>query len=54
MLVQLFGFVVGLLVGLAFCYWKQLQTVYKNRDVISSGSNLVGDAQDFWSSIKKL
>jgi hypothetical protein len=49
-----FGAVVGLLVGLAWCYYKQLQAAYENRNLISSGGNLVGAAQDFWAQVKKL
>ena len=50
----LFGLVIGILLGLGYCYWKQLQEVYAKRDVISSGANLIGAAGDFWSNIKKL
>ena len=49
-----FGAVVGLLLGLAWCYYKQLQAAYANRNLISSGGNLVASAQDFYAQVKKL
>jgi len=48
------GGIIGLLIGLAWCYWKQIQAAYNNRDLISSGSNLYQDAQDFYSQLRKL
>ena len=39
----LLGGLLGLLLGLAWCYWQQIQTVYKNRDLISNVTNLQGD-----------
>jgi hypothetical protein len=48
------GGIVGLLLGLLWCYYKQLQTAYANRGLISSGGNLVGAAQDFYGQLTKL
>jgi hypothetical protein len=48
------GAVIGFLLGLIYCYWRQIQTAYENRDLISSGGNLVSDAQAFWGQIRKL
>lgn len=48
------GGIIGLLIGLAWCYWKQIQAVYQNRDLISSGNTLYSDAQNFWSQVTKL
>ena len=45
------GAVVGLLIGLLYCYWNQLQKAYQNRDKISSGLNLINAAQDFWEKV---
>lgn len=50
----LLGGVIGLLLGLAWCYWKQINQAYVNRDLISSGSNLIGDAQAFWGQLQKV
>jgi predicted negative regulator of RcsB-dependent stress response len=47
------GGILGLLMGLAWCYWKQIQAVYQNRDLISSGSDLYTSAQNFWGELKK-
>jgi hypothetical protein len=46
--------IIGLLLGLAYCYWKQIQAAYAARDVIASGATFVGASQDFYSSLKKL
>lgn len=48
------GGIIGLLLGLAWCYWKQIQDVYQNRDLISSGGNLYDAAQDFAGNLRKL
>lgn len=48
------GGIIGLLVGLAWCYWKQIQAAYDNRDLISSGSDLYSSAQNFWMQLKKV
>jgi hypothetical protein len=45
---------VGLVIGLLWCYWKQIRALYDNRDVIQTGGALVGSAQDFAASLKKL
>jgi hypothetical protein len=47
----IFAGLIGLLVGLAYCYWKQLNAVYAQRDVIASGATLVGAAQDFYKKL---
>ena len=48
------GGIIGLLIGLAWCYWKQITAAYQNRDLISSGSNLYSSAQDFWAQFTKV
>ncbi len=48
------GGIVGLLLGLLICYYKQIKAVYDHRDVISSGSNLISSAQDFYGDLQKL
>jgi hypothetical protein len=48
------GGIVGLLLGLLVCYWKQLHELYAKRDLISSGSNFVDSAQEFYGELKKL
>lgn len=48
------GGIIGLLIGLAWCYWKQINAAYQNRDLLSSGGNLVSSAQDFYAQLKKL
>lgn len=50
----LLGGVLGLLLGLAWCYWQQIQTAYNNRDLISSGSTLITDVQNFAGNLQKL
>lgn len=48
------GGIVGLLLGLLVCYWKQLHALYEKRDIISSGSDLVDAAQNFYGELHKL
>ena len=48
------GGIIGLLIGLAWCYWKQIRAAYDNRDLISSGSDLYSSAQAFYGQLKKL
>ncbi len=48
------GGIIGLLLGLAWCYWKQITMVYQNRDLLTSGGNLVTDAQTFWAQLQKV
>lgn len=50
----LLGGLLGLMLGLAWCYWQQIQTVYKNRDLISSVSNLQNDASNLVNQLQKL
>jgi hypothetical protein len=48
------GGVIGLLLGLAWCYWRQINAVYQNKDLLISGSNLATDAQTFIGNLRKL
>lgn len=50
----LLGGIIGLLLGLAWCYWKQIQLAYRNQDLISSGQNLYSDVQNFWGQLQKI
>lgn len=40
----LFGVVIGLVAGLAICYFKQIKTVVQNKDKISSIANVIDAA----------
>jgi hypothetical protein len=42
---------VGLALGLLYCYWNSIKTIYQNRDLLSAGSNLVNDAQTFFGKL---
>jgi hypothetical protein len=48
------GGIVGLLLGLLVCYYKQLHAVYEQRNLISSGSDVITSAQNFYGELKKL
>lgn len=48
------GGILGLLLGLAWCYWKQIRTAYENKDLISSGTDLYSSAQNFWGQLQKI
>lgn len=41
------GGIVGLLIGLGWCYYSQLKTAYQNKDLISSGANFYSAGQAF-------
>lgn len=47
------GILIGFLVGLAYCYYKQALVLYQNRDLISSGGNLITAAQDFYGALSQ-
>lgn len=47
----LLGAIIGLLIGLVYCYWKQISFAYQNRDLLSSGANLASAAQDFYQKL---
>lgn len=48
------GGILGLLIGLAWCYWNQIRAAYQNKDLLISGSNLVTDFQNFTGELRKL
>lgn len=37
--------VIGFLVGLIICYWKQLKSAYDNRETIGAASDVIGGTQ---------
>lgn len=37
----LLGALIGILVGLAICYYKQIKTVVDNKDKIQAGANFI-------------
>jgi hypothetical protein len=43
--------IIGLLAGLAWCYYKQLQTAYNNRGLIGDVSTITTAGQDIWNKI---
>lgn len=46
------GGIIGLLLGLAWCYWKQINAAYQNRDAISAASRLYDDVTDLRNGLK--
>ena len=47
----IYGTVIGLLLGLAWCYWKQIKVAQQNSGLIQSGSNLYNSASDFINQV---
>jgi len=47
------GGIVGLLLGLIWCYWKQIRAVYDNKDLISSSSDLLTAGENFYGQLQK-
>ncbi len=47
------GGIVGLLLGLIWCYWKQIRAVYDNKNLISTGSDLADAATNFYGELQK-
>jgi hypothetical protein len=48
------GAVVGFLLGLLWCYYKQLKLAYDNRGLIGAGSDLASAGQNFYDQLRKL
>jgi len=48
----IYGTIIGLLLGLGYCYWKQLQIVQRNSGLLAAGSNLIDDAQAVYGEVK--
>ncbi len=49
----IYGTIVGLLLGLAWCYWKQIRAVQENKDLLTSGSDLFNSAQTFVGQVRQ-
>jgi hypothetical protein len=46
--------IIGFLIGLIVCYWKQLKSVYDHRDEIGAASDVltgVQGAKELWEKI---
>ena len=46
--------IIGFLIGLVLCYWKQLKGAYEHRDEISAASDVVtgiGGAKELWEKL---
>jgi len=48
----IYGTVIGLLLGLAYCYWKQLNQAYQNRGLIGAAGDFQTSAQNLWTQLK--
>jgi hypothetical protein len=48
------GALLGFLLGLAYCYWKQIRAVYENRDLIGSGVDAFNAGDKFIGELRKL
>lgn len=49
--VLLFGALLGLIAGLAICYWKQLKSAYENRDTIGAAGNIYDSASSIFKKL---
>jgi hypothetical protein len=49
----IYGTIVGLLLGLAYCYWQSLTSLYNNRDTLTSTNNLINDASSIYNDLKQ-
>ena len=45
------GALIGFLLGLIFCYWKQIRQVVDNRGVISKGAAFVGAGEELYNEL---
>ncbi len=46
--------IIGFLIGLIFCYWKQIRSLYDNRDAIAAGADVltgIQGAKELWEKI---
>ena len=48
------GAVLGFLLGLAWCYWKAIKSVYDNKDLIGSGVDVFNAGDKFVGELRKL
>jgi hypothetical protein len=48
----LLGAIIGILAGLAYCYWHAIMTAYQNRDVIAAGGNVIQDVQNLVGAVR--
>lgn len=49
----IYGTVVGILIGLAYCYWSSLKAAYENKDTLSAANNLFNDASSIYDGLKQ-
>ena len=48
----IYGTVIGILLGLAYCYWNQLQTAYQNRGLIGAAGNVSDDLSNLYNEVR--
>lgn len=46
--------IIGFLVGLVFCFWRQLKTAYDNRETLGAASDVIGGAQQAAGGLQTL
>lgn len=49
----IYGTVIGLLLGLAYCYWNQAKTAYQNRGLIGAAGNVADDLTSLYGEIRQ-
>lgn len=49
----IYGTVIGLLIGLAYCYWKQIKVAKENAGVLGAADSLYGAASNFVSQFRQ-
>lgn len=45
--------VIGFLIGLIYCYSKQLNELAENKDLLASGGKVYTSLQDFYGQIRE-
>lgn len=45
--------VIGFLIGLIYCYSKQIQELNENKDVLASGAQAYSSVKDFANQIRE-
>lgn len=44
----IYGTIIGILIGLAYCYWNQAKAAYENRGALGAASGLYDNAKTLY------
>lgn len=44
---------IGFLLGIIFCYYKQIKMVYQQKDLIGAGSDFITSGQNLYDHLRQ-